>query len=301
VILLLNAWELLLKALLSKNGQSIYEKKRRNHPYRTLGWRDSFPKAEKYFPTGIDASSIRADLGLISTYRDNSVHFYNARDFGVVLYALSQTAIINYKDVAQEAFGLDLSREITWQLLPLGLRTPIDPIEYIAGRSPSADGAKAAVKHYLAELAAAVKSVEESGGDTGRLLTVFDVKLESVKKIGSADVLVGIEAAGATDGPLAIFRPIDPNKTHPLRQKDIVSQIGKLGGRRFTQHVFQALVWKHELKKQARYCWIAEEGVLTKYSRDVIPFLKQIPSSEVDRAIAEYSEHLKRERSRRRS
>jgi len=47
VILLLNAWELLLKALLSKSGRSIYYRKRRQEPYRTLTWRDALNRASQ--------------------------------------------------------------------------------------------------------------------------------------------------------------------------------------------------------------------------------------------------------------
>jgi len=44
-ILLINAWELLLKAVVSKDGQSIYYPKKRGEPYRTLTCRDAFWRA----------------------------------------------------------------------------------------------------------------------------------------------------------------------------------------------------------------------------------------------------------------
>jgi len=47
-ILLLNAWELILKAFLSKKGKSIFYKKKRREPYKTLSWKDAFNKAEKF-------------------------------------------------------------------------------------------------------------------------------------------------------------------------------------------------------------------------------------------------------------
>ena len=42
VILLINAWELLAKAILSKNKQRIFRKKQPGQPYRTWRFREAF-------------------------------------------------------------------------------------------------------------------------------------------------------------------------------------------------------------------------------------------------------------------
>jgi hypothetical protein len=181
VILLLNAWELSLKAVLSKKGKSIFYPKRRNEPYRTFSLDDAFRKAEPLLATGFGSQALRLNLELLSTYRDNAIHFYNAEGFGSVIYALAQTSIINLKDLLKAMFDVDLSEDITWQLLPLGLETPIDPIQYIAAPKT---GAKqhTAVKQFLAEIARSTQLLESQKLDTGRLLTVFKVKMESTKK-----------------------------------------------------------------------------------------------------------------------
>ena len=49
VILMVNSWELLLKATLSKNRVSIYYPKRRNEPYKTYSLTDA---ARKVIGTG---------------------------------------------------------------------------------------------------------------------------------------------------------------------------------------------------------------------------------------------------------
>jgi hypothetical protein len=63
VILLLNAWELTLKALLSKKGRSIFYPKKRNEPYRTLSWRDALSAAEALLPEDLPALPVRRNLG----------------------------------------------------------------------------------------------------------------------------------------------------------------------------------------------------------------------------------------------
>lgn len=291
VILLLNAWELLLKAILSNNRESVFYRKKRKEPYRTLSWSDAFTHAEKYFPAAVRPHPVKKNLDLLGTYRDNSVHFYNAKDFSVLLYALAQTSIMNYRDLLSKVFNVNLEDEITWHLLPLGIKPPLDVIAYISGKST--ESSPSAVRQYISELARANDDLKTAGEDTGRLLTVFNVKLESIKKIGDADVLVGVRKDDGNSGPLTIFRTQDPNITHPLRQKDIVAKIGTLHGRRFTDYTFQTISWKHGIKDNPQYCWRAKEGVLTKYSNDVVTFIQRLTAADTEAALADYRLYLR--------
>ena len=303
VILLLNAWELALKALLSKKKKSIFYPKKRKQAYRTLSWQDALIKARLYFPKELSFPPIQHNLELLGTYRDNAVHFYNAKDFGVVLYALAQTSIKNFRDLLEQTFSVKLEDEISWQLLPLGIRPPIDVVSYISGTSGSK--MTKAVHQFLAELADAVDALKEAGEDTGRLLTIFNVKLESIKKIGDADVVVGVKKVDGTAGSLTVIKTQDPNITHPLRQVDIVGKkdepgkIVSLHGRRFTSYIFQAIVWKYDLKSRRQYCWQAKEGVLTKYSNDIVTFIRQLASADINGALLDYRRYMHSRRKKR--
>ena len=213
VILILNAWELLLKALISKNKESIFYPKKRNHPYRTLSWQDALLKGKVYFPVNISTLPIRSNLNLMDTYRNNAMHFYNAKDFSLVLYALAQTSVINFRDLLRDAFSIDLANQLNWQFLPIGIRPPVDVLSYISGQSVTRK--TTAVRDFLSELAKALEELKTANEDTGRLLTVFNVKLESVKKIGESDAVVGVTSSTVQDAPLTIVRTQDPNKSHP--------------------------------------------------------------------------------------
>lgn len=297
VILLINAWELALKAVISKHGKSVYYPKKRNQPYRTLSWHDAFSRASQHAATHLSLP-VRRNLELLSNYRNNTVHFYNEKDFGVVLHSLAQASILNYRDLIEAVFGVDVALELDWKVMPIGVRAPIDAIAYISGESKKAKNiAPSAVRQFLSELAHSVAEVEESSADASRLLTVHNVKLESVKKVVDADVVVGL--GQHQEGPLAIIRPQDPNKTHPLRQKDIVERIEKIHGQRFTQYTFQAVAWKYKLKKDKRYCWEATEGVLVRYSNDVIHFVQSLSEADVKHALADYRDHIRDARDQR--
>jgi hypothetical protein len=254
---------------------------------------DALVKAERFFPKDLPALPIRRNVQLLDTYRNNAVHFYNKPGFGSVVYGLAQASIVNFKDLLRVVFALDLGREITWTLLPLGLRAPIDPIDYISKGTKAVKKAGAAVLQFLTELSAAAKEVQDDGSDRGRLLTVFTVKLESTKKLEKADVVVGVEASHATSGPLAIVKTSDPNKTHPLRQKEVLASLATLNGQPFTAHTFQAVVWKHRIKEDSNLCWQATEGVLTRYSRDLIARIRQLSAADIQAALTDYRNHLR--------
>ena len=294
VILLLNAWELLLKAILSKNKKSVFYPKKRNQPYRTLSWQDALSRAEDYFPSTIPHLPIQRNLELLGTYRDNSVHFYNAKDFGVVLYALAQTSIVNFRDLLQNSFGINLADQINWQLLPIGIRPPVDIVSYISGKSNAKT--KTAVRQFLSELAKIVEELKAANQDTERLLSIFDVKLESIKKIGEADVVVAVEKDSTQEGPLAIVRKQDPNNSHPLRQKEILKRIKTLHGKRFTGYVFQAIIWKYGIKENPQYCWRSSEGALIRYSNDTVTFIQRLIAADVEASRIDYRQYLRSKR-----
>jgi len=297
VILLLNAWELVLKALLSKNGKSVFYLKKRKQPYRTLSWQDAFTKASINFPMGVSPTPIKQNLKLLGTYRDNAVHFYNAKGFGVVFYALAQTCIKNFRDLLEESFGMRLEDEINWQLLPLGINPPVDVITYLSGQSTGKQ--TSAVQRFLEELKGASRELTDAEEDTGRLMTIFSVNMESVKKIGDADVIVGVTNREDVERPLAVVKPQDPNITHPLREKDVLEKIKALHGEKFTPYRFQAIVFEHDLKAKPQYCWKAKDANYTKFSNNIIAYIKRLSLAEFKTILSNYRKYMQAKRKRK--
>lgn len=295
VILLLNAWELVLKSLLSKNKESIFYPKKKSQPYRTLSWQDALSKGKNYFPDTVSHIPIQRNLELLATYRDNVVHFYNARDFGVVLYSLAQASITNFRDLLRDAFDINLAEQMNWQLLPIGIQPPVDLISYITSESSATP--TTAVQQFLSELSRAIGDIEEANENANRLLTIFSIKLESIKKIEKADVVAAVEKETTPSGPLVITRTQDPNTSHPLRQKDILGKIDTLHNQRFTSYTFQAIVWKHKIKEKPQYCWQASTGGLILYSNDLITLIQNLTANDMQAALADYREFQRLKRS----
>ena len=285
VVLLINAWELMLKAIVSKSGNSIYYPKRRQEPYKTLSLDDAFRKASNAsaWPTSVKAEPVRKNLELLSLYRDKTVHFYNEPNFGVVIYSLAQTSIHNYRDIVRDVFGKDVAEEISWQILPLGAKTPVDPIRYLSSGG-AVNGRKAgrAVQEFLLELQSAHEALKT---DSSRLLTIYSVNLQSTKKLSDADVTVGISGAEGESATI-VQRKVDPNKSHPLRQKDVLPLLKS--NLNIGPYEFQAITRVHTLRDDNRYCWQDENVSLVKWSHDVVSFINKLTPEDVKDARAKY-------------
>jgi hypothetical protein len=296
-ILIINAWELLLKAVISKSKQSIYYPKERNKTYKTLSIGDSLSKCKPNFPPDIPFEPVAKNIDLLLIYRNNSTHFYNQRGFSALMYPLMQTSIVNFRDVVLGIFQKDIKDLINIVLLPLSLGTSLDPIEFLKKEETRSPLSKA-VTQYVSEVAHATKELENGGFDTTRLLMTIRVKLESTKKYSSADIIAGVskDAPATSVGPLIIERRFDPNDPNWMRQKEILDTLEKKHEIKINQFVFQSLIWKYNIKDRRNMCWIADEGCLIKYSNEIIAFIKKLSEKEIEDAIANYKAFMKQRR-----
>lgn len=296
VILLVNAWELLLKAVLSKNGKKIFYPKKRNEPYRTLTIQDSLHAARRFFPNDVPYEPVAQNINMLQTYRNNAIHFYNQEGFSVVIFGLAQTSIINFKDLAFGVFDIDISTRMTMNLLPLAFASQPDPIEFLRNAEVNRPKNRA-VAQFLREIATATAELEKGHFDTSRFLTVFTVKIQSVKKVTSADITASIGNVQDAE-TLIVEKRVDPNESHPLRRKDILNLIGPLlNGVKFTSYTFEAIVWRQKIKGKAHLCWRSDEGGLTRYSNEVPSILRKLPKQEIEDTLHAYRTQLRSVRS----
>jgi hypothetical protein len=107
--------------------------------------------------------------------------------------------------------------------------------------------------------------------------------------VSSADVVVAVKGGSDDVEPLIIERTVDPNISHPLRQKEVIEKVGpEVAGIRFTSYTFQAIVWKYDIKNTPHMCWRSSRGELIKYSSEIPSFLKRLTKNEIEVAIRDY-------------
>ena len=131
VVLIVNAYELLLKAILRDASKSIYYRKRRGEPYMTLSLDDCLRRMSHFkLWRNVDGDAVAANVVTLAEYRNRAIHLYNSNDLATLVYYLMQQAVINYRDLLQQAFGRDISDQMTWQLLPLGATAPPEDVSF---------------------------------------------------------------------------------------------------------------------------------------------------------------------------
>jgi len=176
-----------------------------------------------------------------------------------------------------------------------------DPIAFLQQAKLNPPRSKA-VAQFINSLSQITKELEAQGTDTARFLTVFSVNLVSVKKISSADVAATVSNSQEDTSARVVEKRIDPNKSHPLRQKDILEIIGPtLHGEKFTSYTFQAIVWKNNIKEKPHLCWQSETGGLTLYSAELPTIIRKLSKSDVITARNEYRKYQQHLRASKRN
>ena len=294
-VLVVNAWELILKAALRKAKKNIFYKKKRGEAYRSLSLEHCIAYMDKYrlWPETVDGDGIQANLHILTDYRNKIIHLYVADDLNSVLYMFLQQSIVNYRDLVLAIFDKDLADDITWTLLPLAARTPSDTI-----RSLRVDGdVKSAqvVEDFLQDLRQIIGKAESLGADMGRIAIVQEINLQSGKKISRADLEVAINQGAPTT---IVQRKVDPNDTHPFSAGELVERLNEVrkNGKKLTMHDLKCMAWRYGLREDTKYAWQGTHNPSCVWSGDALSFLKNRTDEEFDRVREEHKLYLREKR-----
>lgn len=294
VVLVVNAWELALKAALRQAGRRIFYPKGRGQPYRTLAAEDALKQVtnHKLFPDGVDGKALAANVTALIDYRNRAVHLY-AADLGELIYPFLQTSVLNYRDFMLDRFNRDLADSITWQLLPLGAKAPTEPIQFM--KAEPATSAVREVQGFIEDLRNLLDDTQASGADMQRVAAVYDVHLRTTKAVTGADLVVSV----AKEGERVMVRRTDPNQTHPYSATELIERVNaKRKGRALTSYDHQALCWKEGLRDDQRMAWKHSNGATHVWSGDAVSHMAGLDDSYYDEVRGEYRTHLRANSSR---
>ncbi|NGN93913.1 DUF3644 domain-containing protein [Nocardioides sp. KC13] len=296
VTLVVNAWELAAKATLRQDNRSIFYPKQRGERYRSISIDDALGRmnAHGLWPETVDGPAVTANIEALTEYRDRVIHLYNAQGLGAVIYPFLQQNVLNFRDFMLARFKKDLAESMTWQLLPLGATAPADAVQFM--RVDRNATMVTEVEEFINALRDLMDAAQNAGGDMSRVATIYDINMQSVKKMSSADLVVAVSPTA--DGQVVV-RKTDPNQTHPFSAKELLKKVNeKRSGRALTSYDMQAICWRDSLRENPRYAWKHSNGVVHVWSGDAVSYLASHTDEQFAGARADYREHLRSKTSR---
>lgn len=185
VLLILNAWELILKAYLYKYHKKI----KLFHEDGTTKQFDNCLNitAEK---TGKEFNPTIENLKVLYEYRNQVAHFF-IKELNPVLFSLISKSIIFYSKFVQLHFKIDLTKDNNLILLPIGFKRPISPIDYISNISVNTN-ASLELKEFLHTIVDASRRLNDEKIDE-TIFSDFRMSLTNVSRITNADLIAGID------------------------------------------------------------------------------------------------------------
>lgn len=250
-ILMLNAWELLLKAkLVSDNGNKlscilVYESRQTrsgqqskklylrrsrsgNRQTRSLG--QVVTALDKNAQSRLPAQ-VKSNLEALTEVRDNAVHYFNASpQLAKQVLEIGTASVKNFIELARRWFSVDLSGYGLY-LMPIGF---VSAPATATAIPVSADEGK--LVRYLAEVITASRSDEDRD---------FNVALEvnlSFRR-APADAVAAVAVTNDPNAPRVILSEEDIRKTYPWDYGELVRRLR----RRYSD--FKTTVKFHSIRK----------------------------------------------------
>jgi Protein of unknown function (DUF3644). len=183
-ILIINAWELLLKAYISKNMKDV---KLMNDE----GYTKSFEECIKcVFETlGKPYFVYRDNLAVLYDYRCRYIHYYY-EGLDLLLFSLIQKSVVLYSKFIKEKFDDDLSSLGDFFILPIGFSKPISPIDYITNTS-AMNEVPSEIKSFILEILEKTKTLAENSVDD-TIIVPYSIHYKSENRLTNADIVAAI-------------------------------------------------------------------------------------------------------------
>ena len=280
IILIINAWELALKAYVYKfiGKKKIYE----DDGKHTI----SFKKAnglvkESIITTDKNYLAVYSNLEKLNEYRCSNVHYANS-DLDPVIFMLMAKAVLNYNDFLKKYFNKDVSSSDNLIILPVGFKLPFDPIDYLKQDYGEAQN------DFVNVVIQTIRDLKDNDIEDS-IVIGFSVFTESIKKVSNADIIAAIDQANGTvqltrayrvtDDPNAPLVRMEPNLP-PLRYEDVRTRVKQQKPDIKFGKIFNAVM--KEIKKDKTLCQVRyldprkQSGAKTEYyTESAIPIIIQ--------------------------
>lgn len=228
VILIINAWELSLKAYIYKymGKQQIYNGRNDQH---TISFTKALDKVKIDINTKEGTKTFDAiaeNLFLLNEYRCSNIHFYE-QELEPIAFMLLSKAVLNYDTFLKKYFKKDITKNDNLIILPIGFKLPFDPIDYLAQQYGDAHN------DYVNEVIQAIRRLNNSGIQES-IVIGFDVYAGRVRDEKNADIVAALsnqanaiplrKSFRITNDPKAPAIRMEPDLL-PLTYSDLIKAI----------------------------------------------------------------------------
>ena len=265
-ILVINAWELLLKArIVQQNSGSLrsievreprvnkdgsksklqQRKLNRSGNSMTISLNRAAGLVRSYSANGIDVRCAE-NLNLLQEIRDNAIHLYNVSPgLGKRIQEVGSATLKNFVAAAEKWFGIDVAR-YNFYLMPLAFHTPSEIVE-----SLRSDKQPKAVRRLLDHIEEAER--QNPPNDDSMFSVTMEVQLKFVRTAGQ-DALPVRLVHGDPNAVAVTISEDDVRKHYPWEYADLTQRL-KARYINFLQNEKYHIIRK-PLENDRRYCWI---------------------------------------------
>lgn len=188
-ILIINAWELALKAYVYKyiGKKRIYD----DDGVHTI----AITKANELVKNDITKTdknylSVYENIRELNEYRCSHVHFANS-SLDPIIFMLMGKAVLNYNEFIKKYFNKDITSSDDLIMLPIGFKLPFNPIDYLKqdyGESQN---------EFVNDVINTIRTLKEENV-TDSIVVGFNLFTASVKKIDNSDIVAAIDQIEGT-------------------------------------------------------------------------------------------------------
>mgnify|MGYP003303957670 CR=1 FL=1 len=210
-LLMMNAWELALKAYVRKHikTRSIFTED---------GHTISADKALDYVTEHINNikpksfTAVRLNIEEIEKYRNSITHFY-CEELEPYVFMLVARSALNYVDFIKEHFSKDIMFDEGLFIMPLGFKLPFSPEDFLSEHATKYAASEES-RAFIRDIVNVIKTLKDDGIEDSIVLG-FDIYFESVKKATNSDILAAITSIDMADATFAKITNVrftdDPN------------------------------------------------------------------------------------------
>jgi len=240
VLLLINAWELLLKAYIYRNLKNV-------KLFNNDGTTKPFPDcvACVFSNLGNDYLPVKENIELLYEYRNKIAHFYTGI-LDPIIFMLVKKSVIFFARFLNHFFKIDIADNSNLYLLPIGFKPIYTPVDYLSKHSV-AEQHPSLIRSFIDKILQVSETLHGAGIEES-IISDFNMSLVNVKRIKNADIIVATTKKPEKDSrSIEIYKNVnivDADESHQSKiviTRDKSKSYGVLMHEELSENLFEEI------------------------------------------------------------